>query len=439
MKMTIQNLGRIRAAEIDLRPLTVFVGPNGTNKTWTAYAAYSLLRELAWLEPGEAGDEKLVSADAIRREVRAIAGARVRDLPLASDARVSVEFSRREFESALTHGATLRAGADHLSAWIPGAGANGNKPSVSIALDPADLIGDPESSLKVLLTGKSFIEVHINSWGGVGYGRASGPSTDAVEMAADEAERFVLKPAAVAAIFPAERKALEIGREGPHPSIILKEAVGVLGYALTPFRDRALSELVDRFMVVSLGGHIKSEVVAGTSQFMFVTREGLQLPMASAASLAGAVTSLCLVLRKIARPGDILVIDELELHAHPDAQLALIELVAAAVNEGIRVILTTHSPYIVDHLNTLLEAGRANETQQDKLAEQFALRTRKAFLSADKVSVYSFKETPDGSEVVVKSAIDPETGLVVDSTFAPVTTRLSRLFNAALDAVEQSS
>ncbi len=38
MKVTFRNLGVINEAEIDLKPLTVFVGPNNSGKTWLAYA-----------------------------------------------------------------------------------------------------------------------------------------------------------------------------------------------------------------------------------------------------------------------------------------------------------------------------------------------------------------------------------------------------------------
>ncbi len=37
MKISIQNLGAIQNANIELKPLTVFIGENNTGKTWTAY------------------------------------------------------------------------------------------------------------------------------------------------------------------------------------------------------------------------------------------------------------------------------------------------------------------------------------------------------------------------------------------------------------------
>ena len=45
MKIQIANLGVIEKAEIDLKPLTVFIGGNGTGKTWTAYTLASILGE----------------------------------------------------------------------------------------------------------------------------------------------------------------------------------------------------------------------------------------------------------------------------------------------------------------------------------------------------------------------------------------------------------
>jgi len=43
MKAQIENLGAIHKAEIDVKPLTVFVGPNNTGKTWTVYTLAAIL------------------------------------------------------------------------------------------------------------------------------------------------------------------------------------------------------------------------------------------------------------------------------------------------------------------------------------------------------------------------------------------------------------
>ncbi len=42
MEIIVKNLGLIRKANIKLKPLTIFIGSNNTNKSWLAYTIYSL-------------------------------------------------------------------------------------------------------------------------------------------------------------------------------------------------------------------------------------------------------------------------------------------------------------------------------------------------------------------------------------------------------------
>ncbi len=42
MKIKFSNLGSIKETELDLRPLTVIIGPNNSNKTYIAYSIYGL-------------------------------------------------------------------------------------------------------------------------------------------------------------------------------------------------------------------------------------------------------------------------------------------------------------------------------------------------------------------------------------------------------------
>jgi predicted ATPase len=43
MKVTVRNLGAINQAEFDLKPLTIFIGPNNSMKTWLAYTLAGIL------------------------------------------------------------------------------------------------------------------------------------------------------------------------------------------------------------------------------------------------------------------------------------------------------------------------------------------------------------------------------------------------------------
>lgn len=59
-------------------------------------------------------------------------------------------------------------------------------------------------------------------------------------------------------------------------------------------------------------------------------------------------------LEHMARSGDVMMIDEPELNLHPDNQRKLARLLARLVNQGQRVIISTHSDYIVREFNNLL-------------------------------------------------------------------------------------
>ena len=67
---------------------------------------------------------------------------------------------------------------------------------------------------------------------------------------------------------------------------------------------------------------------------------------------------LVLYLRYLAEPDDLIVIDEPEMNLHPAAQVEIIEFLAMLVNAGLNVLITTHSPYIIDHISNLIVAKK---------------------------------------------------------------------------------
>ena len=49
LELEVTNFGPIVEAKIDLRPLTVFVGPSNTGKSYLAILIYALHRFFQWL------------------------------------------------------------------------------------------------------------------------------------------------------------------------------------------------------------------------------------------------------------------------------------------------------------------------------------------------------------------------------------------------------
>jgi len=143
----------------------------------------------------------------------------------------------------------------------------------------------------------------------------------------------------------------------------------------------------------------------------------LDMPVVS--SMVKGLSSLVLYLRYIAKPRDLLVIDEPEMNLHPEAQVKLAEFLAMLVNAGLNVLITTHSPYIVDHLVNLMKA--ATREDQESIKDKFYLGRTDAFIPQDKVSVYLFEDN------TAENILDKD-GFIDWDTFSRVSEQISHLY-----------
>ena len=93
----------------------------------------------------------------------------------------------------------------------------------------------------------------------------------------------------------------------------------------------------------------------------FEFEEGKSIEMHLTSSMVKELAGLVLYLKYLANENDLLIIDEPEMNLHPEAQVKLLEILTMAVNRGLKVLITTHSPYIVDYLCNLMEGYEVKE------------------------------------------------------------------------------
>ena len=60
-----------------------------------------------------------------------------------------------------------------------------------------------------------------------------------------------------------------------------------------------------------------------------------------------------LVTNKALKKGSVLYWEEPEVHLHPEWQLRMIELFVELMNAGVKIVFSTHSPYMCDYLNAI--------------------------------------------------------------------------------------
>lgn len=120
-----------------------------------------------------------------------------------------------------------------------------------------------------------------------------------------------------------------------------------------------------------------------------------KVPLMNASSMVSELAPIVLYLRHVTRPGDVLIIEEPESNLHPAMQVELIRQLAKVVNAGVRIILTTHSEWVLEELANLVQLSAIEDEKRPA-----ALRERPA-LDPEDVGVWLFErpQNEDGSFV----------------------------------------
>ena len=165
---------------------------------------------------------------------------------------------------------------------------------------------------------------------------------------------------------------------------------------------------------------IGGEYIAGSNDTIYFKpgRKQLKLTMDESSSAVRSLLDIGFYLRHVAKPGDLLMVDEPELNLHPENQRRMARLFARLVNLGIRVFVTTHSDYIVKELNTLIMLNQ-DKPYLKQIATEEGYQSEE-LIAAEKIRVYiaeeALMERAGGSrrsryQTLVSANIDPELGI----------------------------
>ena len=92
----------------------------------------------------------------------------------------------------------------------------------------------------------------------------------------------------------------------------------------------------------------------GEVQFSSNKAKSKKIPIHLGASIVKTLSSLVIYLKYIATNDELIIIDEPELNLHPNNQVILTRIFAKLVNRGFRMLISTHSDYIIRELNNLI-------------------------------------------------------------------------------------
>lgn len=449
MRYHIKHLGPIKEATIDVKPLTIFVGPNNAGKTW----AMHLWASIAGPYNHDAVVDAVVEDGADKagyEDVFAFAG----DLASKGTARVDLVEAAPRLVTAFVSD-LCRMAVRRLAAYL--GTTRGKFPGLAVSLDVAD-------NLDAILMRLASMEIRIRVGGRDGSealllrkgrgqtvceglvvdGATDSPSAELLAQLTASTLLQAVHQAVVRDVvcFPTERplpfcglmpplKVLEstihLGSGDPSPDRANWPVSQPLANALWVAADGAKASrrpsshagLADILEARVLGGSVAADDAESGTEYVFeLPGTGVRLECAVCSSMVKELALLAIYLRYQAESGDALCIDEPEMNLHPEALVKLTEFLGILVNSGLNVMATTHSSYLVDHLSNLLKAGARED--RDEIAPRFYLQDPRAFLTPDQVGVYLFE---DGK---VRSIMDDD-GHIDWGTFGDVSDRISTI------------
>lgn len=156
-----------------------------------------------------------------------------------------------------------------------------------------------------------------------------------------------------------------------------------------------------------------------------------KIRLAQASSGIQSIIPLLLVIqyntKNIKKGDDLFVVEEPELNLYPSSQKDLIEFIIARINQSNdKLIITTHSPYLLTSIDNLIQAGNVAMHKQSLKAEVEKLVPSNLWLDFNDVACYYFN---DG---IAKSTLDYEINSIGPSNIDDVSSALSETFESLL-------
>lgn len=128
-----------------------------------------------------------------------------------------------------------------------------------------------------------------------------------------------------------------------------------------------------------------------------------------------SLSRLVFYLRFHAKENTRLIYEEPEANLHPDNQIVVARILAKIVNRGIKVIISTHSDYIIRELDNLMLMATHKDSEDTKeLMERYGYDENE-LLNPNEVGAYVFSRNNDSKIDITELVIDKIDGIQVST------------------------
>lgn len=437
MKIDIKDFGPIRSGRIEIAPMTVLTGPNNSGKSYAALLIRSMF-----------GDSQGAGSH-LRRTVKNVL--RIHEMlepttdgsaPAPDDvANNATGDFLTGFQEEILHNMRRDFSADLASLIRIGAkrcaiGVQTDRMTAKIS------ISEKRSTCKVSPVKKLDIRFNLGQNASAEV-EIEGDSAviDLTELGdmlsqvfTPELMRLYLKSDG-AFYLPAARSGILQGHRAIPASIVRQATYAGLEKVDIPKLSGVVSDfLVDiiemptkRGPFYDIASDLEKEILQGrveieqrrrpTPHIKYVYKQH-EIPLRLASSTVSEMAPFILYLKHMVSEKSILIIEEPEAHLDPHNQAILARYLVRMVRLGLRIVLTTHSPFIVDRISNLIQAGGivanrrtgaaspgnagrpgdAGDGGSGSLLADLGLGPND-YLSVDEVAAYAFEPSKDGYDI----------------------------------------
>ena len=164
-----------------------------------------------------------------------------------------------------------------------------------------------------------------------------------------------------------------------------------------------IADLIERSL--TNGSITAKDTQYGPPEFVY-SQNDFNIPLSRSSSMVTELAPIVLFLKHFIRVGHLLIIEEPEAHLHPAAQQKFAAALALLVRNGFRILITTHSHYMVEQISDFVAASNLSpEKRRELLRLGPVLEDQDIYLNEEEVGVYGF-DNSSGNTIVKNIPFD---------------------------------